>query len=236
MPARRSTLDDSLAIGEWQRLRNLPLAGQAAELEPSTSAPLDDDLPMLDWQRVRNRQVGGSPQPSGGARPVRVSAMAAEAHARRPQPPTPDAARPRGPLRGRPGPAAVVADTLNTIASGPNTSAPVHTKGVDGVVRRGEGYDVSGEAKIAIPNVPYKPSVRAEGMLEPPTGRAEVIISKPRGHSILGAVELPERIRFFNTPSGELDVDLPSDVKIGPVTIQKRGRYAIGPAVPPGKK
>lgn len=219
MPTGRKPLDDSLAMEEWQRLRNLQIAGgdEGGSFAP---AALADDLSMQDWRRIRDHQADGA---FLGARPMHVAVVAA--------------AQPRKPLTGRPGTAAVVAGALNTIVSGPNTSAPVRAKGVDGVVRRGAGRDVSAEGKVWMPGIPRLPGLpaprlRAEGALEPPTGRAEVVISKVRGR---GAVELPDRVRFFNTPGGELDVELPSDGRIGPVPIAK-GVYVIGKPDPPRRK
>jgi len=59
MSVGRNVLDDSLTVREWQRLRNLQIAGQNDEAEPFASAALADESPMKDWQRIRNRQVGG---------------------------------------------------------------------------------------------------------------------------------------------------------------------------------
>jgi hypothetical protein len=52
----------------------------------------------------------------------------------------------------------------------------------------------------------------------------------------LGAVRLPERVRFYNTPSGELDVHLPSDIKIGKITVRPKGDYCIGQPDSPRRK
>ena len=212
MRTRRGGLDDDLAMEEWQRLRALQITGEGDEFDPLTPVRLADDLPIGDWQRARSRQMGGGLAPSGAARPAGAYRLAAAS----------------GPLTGRPGTAAVVAGALNTIASGPNTSAPLHVKGVNGVVRRGGGDDVSAEGKIG-----GFGSVGAQGVLEPPTGRAEVGISKVRGR---GAVKLPDRVRFFNTPGGELDVHLPSDVRIGVVPVARKGTYVIGQPDPPRRK
>ena len=211
MRTRRGGLDDDLAMEEWQRLRALQITGEGDEFDPLTPVRLADDLPIGDWQRARSRQMGGGLAPSGAARPAGAYRLAAAS----------------GPLTGRPGAAAVVAGALNTIASGPNTSAPVRAKGVDGVVRRGAGRDVSAEGKVRM--IP----VQAEGVLEPPTGRAEVGLSRVRGR---GVVKLPDRVRFFNTPGGELDVHLPSDVRIGVVPVARKGTYVIGQPDPPRRK
>ena len=228
-------------MDEWQRLRRSQVTGQPYEIEPLASAMLADDLPMHDWQRDRKRQVDGLFRPLADLRLMRMTALASPADRRatgqtRLPPPSSGVTPPKGPLTGRPGVAAVVAGALNVIASGPNTSAPVRLKGVDGVVRRGAGRDVSAEGTVRVPNIPIQVNIRAGGMLDPPSGRGEVVVSNPRGRSTLGTVQLPERVRFYNTPSGELDVHLPTDIKVGRFVIRPAGDYYIGRPDPPRRR
>ena len=71
---------------------------------------------------------------------------------------------------------------------------------------------------------PFPLPVGASGLLEPPTGRAEVTVSGVKGRGI----GLPGRIRIYTIPSGELDFDQPGPVKVGPFPILDKGTYVIG--------
>jgi hypothetical protein len=75
----------------------------------------------------------------------------------------------------------------------------------------------------------------ARGVLDPQTGRAEVSVSDV--HSETRGVRLPPKVRVYNTPSGELDVTLSSDVTL-PVfgTVAGKGTYVIGRRDPKAKK
>jgi hypothetical protein len=130
-------------------------------------------------------------------------------------------------LTGRPGTAAFVAGALNTIASGPNTSARIdNIKHIDGTVTRGAGRDVSAEGRA------YGREVGAQGALDPPTGRAEVSASAIKGRGI----GLPPRVRFYTTPTGELDVELSGPITLGRIPFVSKGTYVIGEPDPPSRR
>jgi len=168
-------------------------------------------MPIADWQAMRAQQLAarqagddaifarsGQDVLQGGAGSDTISA----------------AGPPRQKLTGRPGTAALVAGALNTIAGAPNTSAPVP----GGVLRRGAGSAVRGDASI------LGRHLGAHGFLDPPTGKPEVSVSGLEGEGVI----LPSHVRVFNTPSGELDIELPAAVKLNRyVTLRPKGTYSI---------
>ena len=229
-------LDDDLPMNEWQRLRSLQLGGAAMWTNPDSvyGVPsLRDDMPVGDWQRIRKWQLSSGASDDLG-RPVerllwseprptpKVSSLTSTApRTRAPlQPETPPM---KGPLTGRPGDAAIVARALNTVVSAPNTSAPLPLREFNGTLSRGAGRDI--RAQGVFKRIP----LGARGVLDPPTGRAEVSASAIAGQGI----GLPPRVRVYTTPTGELDVDLAGPVKLGPVTLRPRGTYVIGTPDPP---
>lgn len=241
MPARRFVLSDSLPIAEWQRLRDLHSGGEGHEFDGAAPAELDDELPMDVWQWARDGQLRGfrsarpdgaraqavalsAPRPPGQVDEVVVTAPKPQAKVQAKAPPA------RTPLTGRPGVASIVAGALNTIAAGPNTSAPLKIKGkgfgVEGVITRGAGNDVHADGKLV------GVTVGARGTLDPPTGRAEISASRIRGRHI----GLPSSIRIYTTPTGELDVDLPEDITLLGLPFQRKGTYVIGQPDPPQRK
>jgi hypothetical protein len=209
--------DDMVRRNRLLQAQNDPLsfgeADDAGPPDPVADALNDASLSYADWLALRAQQLAGdTTTPNGGAQlfastPAGVAAAAGA----------------RGPLTGRPGTAAMVAGALNTIAGGANTSAPIDIKGrVDGTISRGSGQDVRAQGKVRLPLLGPIP-VDARGTLDPPApGKAEVSVSNINGKG----VGLP-RARFYNTPSGELDVDLSGDLKFGGVTIRKRGTYVV---------
>lgn len=102
-----------------------------------------------------------------------------------------------------------------------------------GNVERGAGYDVRIEGKVGEGRLPIPPALRAKGRLDPLSGRAEVTFSG--GTSLTPGFRVPARLRFYNTPTGELDYELPSDVRFGPFEIAK-GRHVIGEADAPKRR
>ena len=228
---RLRVLSDDLPATEWQRVRTLQRENPYAAFHAASPATLTDDLSADAWQWVRERQIRGLAPPPTSAGSVRRVALAASppdtevegvvVNGLRPPakaPPRPPA--PTGPLRGRPGPAAMVAGALNSIASGPNRSESIEIDGVKGRVSRGAGRDVRAEGRVPGINVP----VGASGVLDAPSGRAEISVSGVKGRGI----GLPDRIRIYMTPTGELDFDLPGPIRLGPIPILKKGTYAIG--------
>lgn len=224
----RGVLSDRLSPTEWQRLRNLQLGDPLRDNPRLGREGLSDDLPAADWQRLRDAQVRGLVASIDTARPVRLAAFKVSqptevdslvVPAPRKSPPPAPKPPPSGPLRGRPGVAAIVAGALNTIAGGPNTSAPLPVVPFNGTVSRGAGRDIRAFGKIggAI-------SVDVEGVLDPPTGRAEISASGLRG---VKGVQVPQRVRVYTTPTGELDVELSGPVGVGPLRLGK-GTYYIG--------
>jgi len=173
--------------------------------------PLSDGLPADEWQRVRSGQVALGVSPEGRGRVIAVSSSGGA----------------YTPLTGRPGRAALVAGALNTISSGPNTSAPVDIpaeKGrVQGSITRGPGRDFRAEGRVSLGRL-TTPRVGATGTLDPSTGRPELSASDIRGRGI----GLPPRVRVYNTPTGELDVTLSGPVRFGPFTLAEEGTYVIG--------
>ena len=208
---RRMQLRDDLTMADWQRVRSMQRADPFGGIDPSTVPT--DDLPADQWQWARGQQARGLV--GGQVLPVRQVALSA-----------PQAKPPvtQGPLTGRAGTAAMVAGAVNAITSGPNQSAPIDTKRFTGRISRGAGRDVRAEGNLRLNDTPIPLPVGASGLLEPATGRAEVTVSGVKGRGI----GLPGRIRIFTTPSGELDVDLPGPVRVGPFPILDKGTYVIG--------
>jgi len=128
----------------------------------------------------------------------------------------------------------MVAGALNTIAGGPNRSAPIEVKGrVDGTISRGSGRDVHAQGTITPPVLHRPIRVGAQGTLDPLTpGKAEVSASGIRGTG--GG--LPSRVRVYNTPTGELDIDLGGPVKVFGVPMLGGGAYVIGQPDPPARR
>jgi len=182
--------------------------------DPVSRALNDDSLSYADWLALRAQQMAGDTTTPNGEAQLFASTPAGVA--------APAGAG--GPLTGRPGTAAMVAGALSTIAGGPNTSAPISVKGrVDGTISRGSGQDIGAQGKVTIP-VLGPITVGASGTLDPTTaGKAEVSVSGVKGKG----VGLPPKARFYNTPSGELDVDLSGDLKFRGFTIRKRGTYVV---------
>ncbi len=232
---RREPLRDDLSMADWHRVRSMQRADPFGGIDPST-APTDD-LPPDQWQWARGRQARGLV--GGSTTPVRQVAFAApqvpteveSVTVTAPQPTTRTPAKPAtvtGPLTGRPGAAAYVAGIVNAIAGGPNQTQPIDKAGFKGQVTRGSGRDVRADGKVREIPLP----VGASGTLEPPTGRAEITLSGVKGRG----VGLPDRIRIYTTPSGELDFDLPGPIKVGPISIVPKGTHVIGTPDPPGRK
>ena len=235
---RPVSLDDGMSMGAWQRTRRLQLLGGAPLVDydpnPAGAYPApQDDMSIDDWIRSRAWQVrGGSTSPDGAA-PMQIAALS------QPQAPTavsgvtvvgrlppakPVATRP--PLAGRPGTAARIANSLNTIAGGANTTAPIQEDRVQGSISRDAGNNLRFTGHAQIKGIDK--SITATGTLDPPTGRREITISDPK----VPLVHLPPRIRVYTTPSGELDYDLPAPITFGPLSWP-RGTYVIGEPDPP---
>jgi hypothetical protein len=201
-------------VAAWRRAQDRfePVAAERPRLDPGfplgsgdpTLALRSAEMPHQAWQIARAQQLAGS--------------TAAPPH--------------RLPLTGRPGPAAIVANTLNTIAGSPNSSGPLPPASIGGVsvgggrVTRGRGDTMHGEGRIGIP--PFGKRIGADGTLDPPNGRPEVAISGIRGRGL----DLPPRIRVFTTPTGELDVDMAGPFGWGPFR-RDAGTYVIGTPDPP---
>lgn len=117
------------------------------------------------------------------------------------------------------GVASTIAGALNAVAAGPNTSAPVDVDHFTGSVSRDGGRKLTAEGRATIPKLGAGIKVGGSGNLDPPTGRAEISASGLKGRDGLG---LPERVRFYTTPSGELDVYLsgPPEVRTLPDPLQ----------------
>lgn len=228
MPPRFSPLSDSLSGSAWQHARRRQLAGLDVGAE-ALQQGLSDDLPIEQWLLVRDRQVRGQ-APVGAlqkATPLRSDRdMAASLQVAASTGAKPATGVKQPPLTGRPGMAVGVARVVNTIAGGPNTTADLHEDGLRGTFRRGAGRDFQGEGKV----LGFYP-VGVTGTLNPPTGRPEVSAAGVRGHG----AKLPDRIRIYNTPTGELDAELSGPLSVGPFRIRK-GVYVIGQPDPPKRR
>lgn len=123
MSVKRAVLGDELPAPEWQGLRGMQVRGKWPGDREAGRIPLTDALSGPAWFGVREAQVRGVDL-AGRAAPMQ--AVVAQ------RAPT----GPQGPLKGRPGVAAIVAGAPNTIASGPNTSAPLKAALFDGGVAR----------------------------------------------------------------------------------------------------
>lgn len=226
---RRSSLSDTLPMADWQRIRSLQRADPFGDARVTGPRAPTDDLPMDQWHWARERQVRGLAAPRSAMAEVRRVALrasqpATEVEAVTVTAPSRAAATPsalrvaKGPLTGRPGTAAMVAGAVKAIISGPNRSEAIHTKDFTGRVSRGGGRDVRAEGQLILQDRRIPLPVGASGVLEPPTGRAEVTVSGVKGRG----VGLPSRVRIYTTPSGELDFDLPGPVRVGPFPILKK--------------
>lgn len=227
------SLDDGMPMDVWQRARRLELLGGAplvnldGDRGGAYPAP-QDSMGIDDWIRSRDWQAGGGSTIPEDVAPTRMAALS---QAQMPVTGVtvigkPVAAKPAvtpAPLTGRPGMAERIANSLNAIAAGPNTSAPIHEEGGKGTISRGAGRDlrVEGQAQIGRVHI----GGAATGTLDPPTGRREISISGIR--SGIRGVGLPSRIRVYTTPSGELDYESPESVTVGPLPLLKRGTYVI---------
>jgi hypothetical protein len=235
MSFNRLVLNDELPGPEWQRLRNMQMRGELPGDGRPRRTPPTDNLSAPAWFGMRDAQVRGLDFASGAALMPAVALQSApvkevegvvvnprrRAAERQLKP-----SRPQGPLKGRPGVAAIVAGALNTIAAVPNTSAPLKVAPFDGSVSRGAGRDIRASGKIG-----GALSVGVEGVLDPPTGRAEISASSLSGKG----VRVPSRIRIYTTPTGELDVELPGPAGVGPFRFGK-GTYYIGTPDPRKRK
>jgi hypothetical protein len=224
---RQNFLGDDLPTSKWMALRNRDLGGEAHAVMGLTQPALGDDLSMVDWLDLRDRQVRGlttsAERPT--VRVVRYVAAPAGDKGRSAQ-----AAASRGPLTGRPGVAAVVAGALNTIAGGPNTSAPIRTGSVNGAVTRGDGQDIRGTARIfGIPR-----PLGARGTLNPPSGRKEIGVSEVESET--PGLDLPDRVRIYNTPTGQLNIELADPITFGGFQLKNKGTWIIGAPDPRKKK
>jgi hypothetical protein len=220
-------------VAAWRRAQEL-WDGDAAPQDPfghqlDASNP-GDHLSMDDGARSRMVYAAGD-------RPPRLTVQApGSVPLAAPAPPTqlsgltvtaPRPVKQPAPLTGRPGPADIVARTLNTIAAGPNSAGPLPRArlgpigATDGRLARGAGSNVHGEAQVGIPG--FKQSIGADGTLDPPSGRPEVSFSGIKGKG----VDLPPRVRVLTTPTGELDVELTGPMGYGPISVPK-GTYVIG--------
>lgn len=215
MSFRRVSLSDDLPAPDWQRRRNLEVRG---EPQPVGRLALSDQPPAPEWFGVRDAQVRGFdlaaqavPMRAVAVKSPSVNGVAGGA-----------VNPPSGPLKGRPGVAAIVAGALNTVAAGPNTSARIDglELPVVGTVSRGPGRDIRAGGKIK--GVPL--SMSATGTLDPPTGRAEISASGVKGR---GGIGLPSRIRIYTTPTGELQFELPGPITLGGAPLVSKGTYVI---------
>ena len=181
------------------------------------------DLPFADWRNARSAQLRGVPWK--GQPPMEVSELSNPTSVNTVSPVVVRgraAAPTQRPLTGRPGIAARIAGALNTIVGGANRSASVDTSMVRGTVTRGAGRDLDAQGSVL--GLP----VGARRVLDPPTGRAEISASGFKGEGI----GLPPHVRIYNTPTGELDIDLSGPIKKGPFTLAQKETYYIGAADP----
>lgn len=134
-------------------------------------------------------------------------------------------------LTGRLGDAEAVAKAINRVTAGPNTIAPLETGPAQGAIQRGRGQDVTAKGKVKFLGKDW--DVSASGKLDPGAPAGEVDVSGVELHGPLGISlgKIP-RLRLRNSPTGELDAELPDDVRIFWKKFD-RGVYPIGTPDPP---
>lgn len=129
-------------------------------------------------------------------------------------------------LKGEAGIPSIVAGALNSITSGPNTSASIATKMAIIRLHRGGGQTVE-----ATGVEPW--AFTASGTLAPATSRREVSFSqiKAGAPKPLGFASVPNQVRVYNPPDGRLLYEIKPGLKlkVGPLTVinQPAGRYQI---------
>lgn len=235
LPREPFSVPDLLA-GAWdemvRRSRRLQAANDPFSDHGASVVPQQDgyaalvnrpDLSLADWRNARSAQLRGVAW--DGALAPRTNVLFKSAAAADPRP-TPGAAPVQPPLTGRPGVAAQIAGALNAIAAAPNTSAHVDAGLVHGTVTRGAGREIAAQGRYGLGRA------KVRGVLDPPTGRAEISASGLKG----GLLGLPPRVRIYNTPTGELDVDLTGPIRIGPKIVVSKGTYPIGAADAPPRR
>lgn len=119
-------------------------------------------------------------------------------------------AKPRPQLRGTSDFSNAVAGAVNAITAGPNSRGNFKVQERHRVeLRRGAGDDVSAGAQV------FGHEFGAQGRLEPPSARREVVVSGVTGRNgRRSLVEFPDRVRLFNTPAGELRIELNRDLRL----------------------
>lgn len=150
----------------------------------------------------------------------------------------------RRPLTGRPGIAADIAKVINTVTSGPGTRAQLPRNFGSVAISRDARQGVNARGNVKIPTTGLHPSIDVTGQLDPGNGTSDVAISGMTGNVGAGKFdEFPKRIRVFNTPTGELDLEMHPGIGISaPIPFTGRrmrifgrpeGIYVIGEPDPP---
>jgi len=225
---------DSLSYPDWLARRNAQIADGAGDDVPSAGvdgppaappqAPSADDgdgLPLsydpatrrfkvlssFDQPTADDRIVSGTGDDSliggGGDDAIRRTAA--------------------GPLTGSTPISKAVADAVDRIVSGPNTSAPIHLDGFEGELRRGQGQDVHLKGTVKFERGPPV-SGAVDGLLSQSAAQPGVTTSNLKGPR---GVKLPPSIHLFNTATGQLEYELDGPAGLGFVTLKKPGRYPI---------
>ncbi len=217
--------DDMVRRNQALQATNEP--GVEQQVAPQDATAIGDGLPVADWMAQRTQEIADAlnPPPAAaddsddrvisGQGVDSLEAAAGDDIVRTP---------PAGPLTGRTPMASSVANAVDAVAAGPNTSAPVHNAYFNGTLQRGAGGDVHLHGDL--PKLFLK-GVDVSGVLEGPDAQGGIRVSGLKGSGLPLFTRLPPRLRLYNLPDGELDVDLGGPVKFGPFAGLKAGSYAI---------
>jgi hypothetical protein len=163
--------DDMVRRNQILQAANDPSFG-AQEAGPEDAAANGDDLPTADWMAQRTQQIADAlnPPPDRPADNSGADSLTSgqgidtlEGGVGNDIVHTP----PPKPLTGRTPNASSIANAVDAVAAGPNTSAPIHNSYFNGTIRRGAGQDVHLHGDVDAPYVHSK-GVDVSGVLEGP--------------------------------------------------------------------
>lgn len=218
--------DHSLPYGDWLKRRQAQLAGKAApdpiddggvSRDAPQTTPDGNGLPRYDAEADRFLVLPRDEEVTGVSGDDFLEGAAGSDTLAPPS---------KGPLTGRTPSARGVAAALDAIVGGPGRTVPIHIPNFEGDLRRGPGQDIHLRGRPRIGGVPFPFPVDLDAVLVPSGSAPGVTISGITVKSP-SKVQLPSRVRLYNLPNGELDLELG-----GPLNFmgfkREGGRYSIG--------
>jgi hypothetical protein len=227
------SVPDDLA-DEWddmvQRNQALQAANEPLDASADDVAANGDDVPTADWMAQRTQQIADAlnppPEPGDSGADSLMSGQGVDGLEGGVGDDIVRTPAPVKPLTGRTPNASSIANAVDAVAAGPNTSAPIHSSYFNGTIRRGAGQDIHLHGDVDAQYVHSK-GVDVCGVLEGPDAQGGVRISGIKGSGLPFHMGLPPRLRLYNGPNGELDVDIAEPVTLGGIPIKGAGRYAV---------